>query len=202
VTLYLSTNSLDRVSSAELSALNNQKLCELVERVNRCALTSTVEERIQALREQHEIDINQLESSCTPIDMSRSLQAAAKESSARVSRLEEALSNKLERSEIRHIESLVTDLETYALFKESASLRIASLEASSDKLLRRMEGYSKDLGGIFDQVEGLAGDWQANHKAVEGKLKSIQGEAADLKHFTMTNCVRESSFLEVFLNVK
>lgn len=189
-----------RVSSAELAALNNQKLRELDERVSRCALNSVVEEHVQILSEQHERDIKHLEMNCTPIDMSRSLQFATKESSARLNRLEEAISNKLERSEIRHIESLVTDLETYADFKDSAAARISSLETSCGQLMRRMEAYANDLSGVFDQVEGLAVDWQQNHKAMESKLKSIQENAADLKHFTMTTCVRESSFTEVLID--
>lgn len=185
------------MSSAELSALNNQKLKEIAEAVEKCARNSIVEERLKIFHEQYVRDIKQLEDSLTPIDMSRSLQAAVKESSKRVSRLEEALSTKLERSELRHIESLVSDLETYSEFKAGAREQIDQLEKSSIKLREQMESYARQLVEVFDSVQDITVEWKDSHTQIETNAKQLRKQVDDLKRYTLNSCVGVDTYSEV-----
>lgn len=185
------------MSAAELSALNNSTLKQLIDTVAQCARKDTVETRMQSFYEQYAADISQLEKACTPIDMSRSLQAAVKESNSRLNRLEEALSSKLERSELRHIESLVADLETFENFKDTSTKQIAALESSSSSLLSQMDAYRNQLLDVFAAVEEVTRDWQHNHAGIERTLTQLKNNFNELNEYTRESCVDNASFAEV-----
>ena len=166
---------ITRIASGELSAQNKLKLDKVFMSLSDAnQKIRLLETEVKASLNNHEKSLEDIKGDYTPIGMSRALQTGLKESGSellseylyyimmfplssffinnpagRIDMCEVALTKKVDKSNLGHIESLVVDLEKYSRHRKSAEERISKLESQTTDLIL---GYSRNYSHFMHDL--------------------------------------------------
>lgn len=162
--------------------------------MNTLAQLTDVEMKFSSFVDQYISDIKNFEESTTPIHMTLLLQSGHRENCQRISQLENLLASKLDRTEIRHIESLSKYLETFADIQKNNEKKITELFSKYEDLSNKHNMLRDDVTSIEEkscQIEDTIKTFSSK-SVVNDLIKEF-----DKQKKIIEQCAHKSSILQV-----
>jgi hypothetical protein len=127
------------MTSAELSYQNLQRCEEISNRLEKYAELNPLLSQIESIQERFSEECSKIHELYTPLSHTERLQQNTEDYIARINRLEQAISQKMERSELYHLELLAKELRNFERNHQELEGRIETIERERRKREDLME---------------------------------------------------------------
>ena len=141
-----------RLTAGELSYLNSVQIENLSKSIKQ---SDDATQNINTIIESFHKEVSTFKDDYTPIDMGLKLYRANQDFNVRLQAAESAMTNKVNRSEVDHIEALVERLQMFESFKELATQEIECLKdllKSQDDDMKRCQEYMESNDKRFHDL--------------------------------------------------
>ena len=185
------------MSAGELSKLNYNGIKQLLADSKSYAIQSDIQTRLNQLQSKQEDDITNLKVWATPLSLTMQIQQGHKDTLLRINGIEQILSSKIDKSELYHLQSLSTTLETYSTFKEHTVSLLSQLETNHQLLQKDFDHLSSVLSSLQNDTKSI--DFHLSKLAPKKEIRVLVKEL-DLIKSKLNSFALNSSVLEVWSN--
>jgi phenylalanyl-tRNA synthetase alpha subunit len=195
----LSSSTRHSVTAGDLSSQNSSRLDDLTKQLELYAIDTSVQSQLTLLTKKYDKILDNIQETYTPYSLTQSLQRSTAEYISNLQRLEENLSTKIDRSEIRHVEYLYQELERYqeqiALLEQSSKRFESEFQKFEEVNWKEQKLMREEMDRSWKQVEK---DSMARDERIRTQCSQIQQEIRSLQSYVDASFLPLTEQLKVF----